>query len=40
MLTFDNNPGLLQFNILQRHQEVLHFVTTRQRALQRCRLGA
>ena len=30
MLTFDNNPGLLQFNILQRHQEVLHFVTTRQ----------
>ncbi|MCR5454352.1 MAG: polyphenol oxidase family protein [Bacteroidales bacterium] len=31
MLTFDNNPGLLQFNILQRYPEVLDFVTTRQR---------
>ena len=31
MLSFNNNPGLLQFNILQRHPEVLHFVTTRQR---------
>ena len=30
MLTFDNNPGLLKFNILQRYPEVLDFVTTRQ----------
>ncbi len=31
MLTFDNNPGLLKFNILQRYPEVIDFVTTRLR---------
>ncbi|MBQ2099093.1 MAG: hypothetical protein II480_13005, partial [Bacteroidales bacterium] len=30
MLTFDNNPAILQFNILQRYPEVIDFVTTRQ----------
>lgn len=30
MLTFNNNTGLLQFNILQRYPEVIDFVSTKQ----------